>query len=142
MPAGWGGCALLFHALEILQAQDEASRQVLVEHDRVDTELLRRAVEEYLPLEEQVGTVGDAERLLNVVVCNEHAYVPLFQFPDDVLNVFHSNGIDTGKGLVEHDELRVDGKATGYLRAATLASTLAMLSSTLILRKTLASCAR
>ncbi len=37
-----------------------------------------------------------------------------------MLDVLHGNRVDTGKWLVEHDELRVDGQATGYLRTTAL----------------------
>ena len=43
----------------------------------------------------------------------------LFHMPFYSLQV-HGNRVDTGKWLVEHDELRVDGQATGYLRTTAL----------------------
>ena len=54
------------------------------------------------------------------MVGDKDADVAVFQPPHDVLDIFHSDRIDTGKRLVEHDELGVDGQTSGYLRAASL----------------------
>ncbi len=84
--------------------------------------IFNRALKQDFALEKQVGPVGDAERLLHVVVCNENANVFILQPPYDVLNIFHSNRVDTGKRLVEHDEFGVNGQASGNLRTATFTS--------------------
>ena len=107
---------------EILAPQDEAVAQVLLAHHLVLRQLLGRALEEDFPLEQEVGAVGDAERLLHVVVGDEDADVLVLQFPDDLLDVLHGDGVDAGKGFVQHDELGVDGQAAGNLRAAPLAA--------------------
>ena len=70
---------------EILAPQDEAVAQVLLAHHLVLRQLLGRALEEDFPLEQEVGAVGDAERLLHVVVGDEDADVLVLQFPDDLL---------------------------------------------------------
>ena len=54
------------------------------------------------------------------MVGDENADVPVFQFPHNLLDILHGNGVDTGEGLVEHDELRFDGQATRNLRASAL----------------------
>ena len=51
-----------------------------------------------------VGAVGNAQRLTDVVVGNQHADATLLEVKDDRLNVSHGNRIDAGKGLVEQDE--------------------------------------
>ena len=54
------------------------------------------------------------------MVGDEDADVTVFQFPHDKLDILHGDGIDTGKRLVEHDELRFDGQTTGNLRPSAL----------------------
>ena len=56
------------------------------------------------------------------MVGDEHAYVALFEFPHDELDVLHCRGIHSGEGLIEHDELGVDGQTACYLGASALAS--------------------
>ena len=85
-------------------------------------QFLGLAFKENAALEEQVGAVGDAERFLHVVVGDENADVAVFEFPDDVLDVFHGNRVYAGEGFVEHDKLRVDGQAAGNLCAPALAA--------------------
>ena len=88
----------------------------------VGSQLLGRARHEHLTVEEQVGTVGDAQRLMHVVVGDEHADVFALQLEDDALDVLHGDGVDTGERLVQEDEVGVDGQGTGDLGAATLAT--------------------
>ena len=71
-------------------------------------------------LEQQVCTVGDTQSVLDVVVGDEDAYVLVLQLPNDKLDVFDGNRVDAGEGLVEHDELRLDGQTARYLRTAAL----------------------
>ena len=49
------------------------------------------------------------------MVCNQNADIQVFQLVDDLLDILHSDGVYTCKGLVEHDELRLDGQTTGNL---------------------------
>ena len=72
--------------------------------------------------EQEISAIGDRKRFLHVVIGNENAYVTIFQAPHNVLNILHSNRVYARKRLVEHDEFRVDGKATCYLRTAAFAS--------------------
>ena len=77
------------------------------------------------------------------MVGDEDADVAVFQAPDDMLDVLHGDGVDTGERLVEHDELRLDGQTAGYLRTAPLttaelvAEVLAHLAETELLDKLL-----
>ena len=79
-------------------------------------------MEENLALEEQIGAIGDAERLFHVVVGDEHADVLLLELPHDILDVLHGDGVHTGERLVEHDEEGIDGQTAGYLRATAFAA--------------------
>ena len=85
-------------------------------------QLFRVALEQDAALKQQVGTVGNGKGFVHIMVGNKDANVAILQSPHNVLNVFHSNGVDTRKGLVEHDKLRVDGQAARYLGAAALAT--------------------
>ena len=70
--------ALLSHKLEVLFAKYEGVCEVFVAHNLVLGEFLGRSLEEYLPFEQQVCSVGDAERFLDVVVGDKDAYAALF----------------------------------------------------------------
>ena len=106
----------------VLGAEDEVGAEVLVTNDTVVSQFGWSALEEDTPFEKEVGAVGDAECFLHVMVGDKDAYVPVFEFPDDILDVLHSNGVDAGDRVVELDELRVDGKATRYLRPSSFAT--------------------
>ena len=108
--------------LKFLAAEDEAAAEVFLAHDGIFGQLFGCALEEYLALEEEVGAVGDAQCLGGIVVGDEDAYVFLFELIDYVLYILDGDGIDSGKGLVEHDELGIDGQATCYLGASSLAT--------------------
>ena len=114
--------ALLVHLVEVFHAELEAACQILVEDYGVYGEFLGRAMEEDLAFEKQVCAVGDAESLFDIMVGDEHTDVFLFQLPDYVLNVFDGNWVYSGKGLVKHDELGVDGKTACYLGASSFSS--------------------
>ena len=106
--------------MEVLLAEHERVGEVFLAHNLVLCQFLRRALEEDAPLEEQIGTVRDTERILHVVVSDEDADISVLQFPHDELDILHGDGVDARKGLVEHDELRLDGQATGDLRPSAL----------------------
>jgi hypothetical protein len=38
----------------------------------------------------------------------------------DLLNIFHGNGVDTGKGFIEHDKLGINSQTTSYLGTTAL----------------------
>ena len=77
-------------------------------------------MEENLSFKEQIGAVGNAQRLLHIMVRNQDTDVFLLQVPHNFLDILHRDGIDTGERLVEHDKLRVNSQTTGDFRAASL----------------------
>ena len=79
---------LLIEELEVFLAELEGFREVFLAHNLVFSELLRSALEEDFSFEEQVGTVGDGECLIDVMVGDEDADVAILQLPDDLLDVF------------------------------------------------------
>ena len=56
------------------------------------------------------------------MVGDQDADVLALQAIDDALDVLHGDGVHTGKRLIQHDEVRVDGQAAGNLGAAALAT--------------------
>ena len=54
------------------------------------------------------------------MVGNEDTDIAVFQSPHDMLDVFHGNRVDTGKRLIEHNELRIDSQTAGNLRTSAL----------------------
>ena len=59
---------------------------------------------------------------MDVVVGDEDADVFMPESGYDGLDVLHGNGVDAGEGFVEHDELGVDGEATGNLGSPTFSA--------------------
>lgn len=169
---------LLVDKLEVFLSENEAVTEVFLPYNLILGKLFRRTTEQYAALEQQICTVGDAQGLLHVVVGYKDADVAVFKLPHNVLNVLNGNRVYAGKGLVEHDKLRIDGQTARNLSTAALtsrklvtlvlahlvqaelayealqlssrsarfspviSSTAMMLSSTLSLRNTLASCGR
>ena len=116
--AGRGWCGLV----EVLSPEDEVVAEVLVADGGVLGQFLAGALEEDLALEQQVGPVGDAQRLGSIVVGDKDADVFALEAIDDALNVLHGDGIYSGEGLVQHDKARVDSQAAGNLGATALAT--------------------
>ena len=56
------------------------------------------------------------------MVCDNDADVAVFKFGDDILNIFHGDGVNAGEGFVQENELGVYGKGTGNLAAAAFTS--------------------
>ena len=52
------------------------------------------------------------------MVSNQDAYILLFEFIDNALDILNGNRVNSGKRLVKHDELRVDGQTAGNFRAS------------------------
>ena len=102
--------------------QDETGAEVLCAHILVSSKGFRCALLEDSAFIEQVGTVGDRKGLANIVVSDDDTDILVFEFGDDELNVLHSNRVYSGERFVKQDELRVNGKGTGNLAAASLTS--------------------
>ena len=101
--------ASIYCLFEALAAEHEVAAQIFLAHNWVLGKLLARALEQNLAFEEQVGTVGNAQCLGGVVVGDQDSYVLVFEAVDYALDVFHSDGVYSSKGFVEHDESWVDG---------------------------------
>ena len=129
--------------LKLFLAQDEVPSKILLAHNGILGKHLGCTLEKNPSLEKQIGTVGYIERLLDIVVGDKNTDILVLELPHDILYILDSNGVDTCKRLIEHNELGVDGKASRNLGTATLASReaaaeiLAYLLQTELLDKTL-----
>ena len=106
--------------LEYLFAELEGAAKIFLAHHRILGKNLGRSLEEDASLEEKVGAVGDAQRLLHIVVGDKNTDVLVLEFPHYILNILYGNRVDTREGLVEHDEFGVDGQTTCNLCASAL----------------------
>ena len=100
----------------------EMLAEVDLANHRVGGQFLGRTRLEDLALVEQVGAVGDGQRLVDVVVGDDDADVLVLERRHDRLDVLHGDGVDAREGLVEQDERRVDGHRARDLRTAPFAA--------------------
>src|SRR2546430_2394804 len=89
---------------------------------RIAGDLAARARHENLALVQDVGAIGDRERLTHVVVGDQDADAPVAQAPDDLLDVADGDGVDAGERLVEQQVLRRGHQRAGDLQPAPLAA--------------------
>ena len=85
-------------------------------------DLLGRAVQEDFSVVDQVGPVGDGEGFPYVVIRDEHAVSPFPQSLDHGLDVVDRDGVDAAEGLVQQDEVGLEGQGPRDLHAAAFAS--------------------
>ena len=102
------GCARGLSLAEFVERrtapQFEMLSQIDLAHHRVGSQLLGRTRLEDFTLEQQVGTVGDGQRFIDVVVGDDDADILVLQRSDDALDVFDSDRIDACERFVEQDE--------------------------------------
>src|SRR2546428_843388 len=89
---------------------------------RIAGDLAARARHENLALVQDVGAIGDRERLTHVVVGDQDADAPVAQAPDDLLDVADGDGVDARERLVEQQVLRRGHQRAGDLQPAPLAA--------------------
>src|SRR5438445_4832755 len=89
---------------------------------RIAGDLAGRARHENLALVQDVGAIGDRERLTHVVVGDQDADAPVAQAPDDLLDVADGDGVDARERLVEQQVLRRGHQRAGDLQPAPLAA--------------------
>src|SRR6266511_1814028 len=89
----------------------------IVEHEVAHgTRHLNQTVEHY------VGAIDDVERLLDIVIADEHSNPPVTQSRHDGLDVVNSDRIYTCERFVEHHEFRISHKSTGDLEPPPLST--------------------
>ena len=111
---------LLATGVEFLAVENEAATEVFFADHGVLGQLFGSALEKDFPFKEKVGAVGDAERLLSVVVGDKDTDIFLFQTIDYLLDILNGNRVYSGKRLIKHDKLGIDSQTAGYLRATAL----------------------
>ena len=102
--------------------QSEVSAEVNPLHFFVIRKALRRSAPEDHPVVDDVGAVGDAQRLADVVVGDQHADAARLEVEDDLLDVGDGDRVDARERLVEQHELRRDDQRAGDLDPAPLAA--------------------
>ena len=70
----------------------------------------RITVDDDLPGTNDVTAIGNRQRFSFTMVGKENGDSRLTQIFDDILNTVNGDGIDTGEGLVEQNDLRITGK--------------------------------
>lgn len=113
---------LLLNLLEVLWMKDEIASEVFLSYDAVFCQLWRCAFEEDSSFKKQVCAVGDAKRLLHVMVGDEDSDVSVFQLPYHILDILNRYRVNTCKRFVKHDEFRVDGEASCDFATSSLTS--------------------
>src|SRR2546426_4617101 len=89
---------------------------------RIAGDLAGRARHENLALVQDVGAIGDRERLTHVGAGGRDADAPVAQAPDDLRDVADGDGVDAGDRLVEQQVLRRGHQRAGDLQPAPLAA--------------------
>src|SRR5690349_8180682 len=84
--------------------QPKLCAEVNTLHILVRSQRIRCSAAENHAIVHDVCPVGDAQRFSHVMVRDEDPDAALLQMENDVLNIGHSNRIDTRKGLVEQDK--------------------------------------
>src|SRR5258708_31274709 len=103
-------------------AQSDLGPQIYSPHLLVAGKTRGRPAAKNRAVVNDVGAVGDAERLADVVVRDEHADAAIAQVKDDLLDVGDRDRIDPCEGLVEEHELRRHDERARDLRAPALAA--------------------
>src|SRR5690606_26519315 len=88
----------------------------------VDGDFLRRTVEHYLALGQQVRPVGDGQRFLYVVVGDEDTDIARLELGYVRLYLFYGNRIYPREGFVEQDKIWIGGQRAGDLRSPPFAA--------------------
>ena len=71
---------------------------------------------------QDVGAVGDRQRLAHLVVGDQHADAGAAQIRDNFLNIHHGQRVNAGKGLVQKHEGRLENQGARDFQAAPLAA--------------------
>lgn len=94
-----------FFQLEILSSQYETVAQVFLADNLVFSQFFRGSLEERIfSFKQQVGTVGDAQGFLHVMVCNQIRSFLSFSFQTMCWMSSTAEWVYSGKRFVEHDK--------------------------------------
>src|SRR5215208_5524249 len=102
--------------------QPEILAEIEPAHVLVGDDLVWASLGQHLAGVDDVGAVGERQRLADVVVGDQHADAAAGETADEVLDVADGDRVDAGEGLVEEHEGRLAGQRPGDLAAPALAA--------------------
>ena len=74
---------------------------------------------EDLTIDQQVGAITDTQGFVYVMVSNEDTDILVLQTCHHSLDIFHGNGVHTGKWFIQQNEFRIYRQRTGDLRSSS-----------------------
>ena len=83
---------------KVLAAKHKTVTQILFAYNLILGKLFGRTLKQDFSFKQQISTVGDAQSFLHIVVGYQNTDIPVFQLPDNLLNIFHRKSASTGKG--------------------------------------------
>lgn len=86
----------------------------------IGCQLFWSTLEEDASLKKKIGAIGNIQRLMYIVIGNKNTNITELQTPNNVLNIFNGNRVDTCKRLIKHDKLWVNSQTTSNLTTTTL----------------------
>src|ERR1700735_3618501 len=102
--------------------ESEAFSQIDAANVAIGGKLEGRARGENLAFADDVGAIGDGQRIPDVVIRHQDADACLAQVRNDLLDVHHSKRIDSGKRFIEQDKRRGKHQRTGNFEAPSFAA--------------------
>src|SRR5690554_887159 len=96
--------------------------QVNLAHFAVVEHLRGIAFSNNMAFADNIGFFANTQGLADIVIGNKHADTATFQVANNLLDIAHRDGIDSGKRLVEQDKLGVGRQRTGNFYTPPLAS--------------------
>ena len=103
---GW-----VLYLLKHLLLQLEVCSEILFLYNLIIGKLIWSTVKKDSALKQKICAVGNVKSFVHVMVGYQDANVTMFQMPYYILDFLNRNRVNARKRLVEHDELRLDGKA-------------------------------
>ena len=100
----------------------EALAEVEVSRARIRQQFLGRAARLDAAFADDVRTVRDAQRVVHVVIGEQHADAGVAEFEDDLLNFVDDLRVHAAERLVEEDQPRLGRERAGDLQPAPLAA--------------------
>jgi hypothetical protein len=78
--------------------------EVVPAHVGILNDVIRTAISKNGTIPNDIGTVADAKRFPNIVVCDQHSDAAVFQKTHDALNFEDGNRVYPGEGFIQQDE--------------------------------------
>jgi len=89
---------------------------------RIADDLVRAAFGQNLSGIDNIGAIGEPERLADIVIGDQNADAAIGEMPNQILDIADGDRIDAGKGFVEQHVIGTGGQRAGDFDAATLAA--------------------